>query len=118
LSNRSKQKGTAFETLIRDHLKEQWSDDIERLPLSGEKDRGDIANFRVGTGRHLVALELKNRTQISLSQWVREAQEEAENYNAIAGAVVCKRKGKAAAGEQFIVATLSDFLTILKAAAS
>ncbi len=118
MTNRSKAKGTQYETLIRDFLKQEWADDIERLPLSGENDRGDIANFRVGTGRHLIALELKNRTQLSLSQWVREAQVEAENYNAIAGAVVFKRKGKAAAGEQFVLVTLSDFLTILRASAS
>jgi hypothetical protein len=118
LTNRSKQKGTAFESLIRDYLKQEWSDDIERLPLSGEKDRGDIANFRVGSGRRLVALELKNRSQLSLSQWVTEAQEEAKNYDAVAGVAIFKRKGKGQAGDQFVVATLSDFLTILHAAAS
>jgi hypothetical protein len=118
MTNRSKQKGTSFETLIRDYLKEQWSDDIERLPLSGEKDRGDIANFRVGANRRLVALELKNRTQVSLSQWVKEAQEEAINYGAVAGVVIHKRKGKGAAEDQFVTMTVREFLDIIHAAAS
>lgn len=118
MTNRSKAKGTSFESLIRDYLKEEWADDIERLTLSGSKDRGDIANFRVGKGRHLLALELKNQSRMALSQWVGEAQQEAKNYNAVAGVTCFKRKGKAAAGEQFVVATLSDFLTILYAAAS
>lgn len=116
MANPSKQKGTAFESLIRDHLKEVWNPDIERLTLSGSNDRGDIGGFRVGG--HLLAWELKNRTQISLSQWVKEAQVEAKNYGAVAGVTCFKRKGKAAAGEQFVVLTLDDFLTVLRAASS
>lgn len=119
MSNPSKQKGTAFESLIRDHLKEVWHPDIERLTLSGSKDRGDIGGFRIGLdGKYLIAWELKNRTQLALPQWIREAQEEAENYGAVAGVVCHKRKGKAAAAEQFVTMTLEDFLTILHAAAS
>lgn len=115
--NPSKQKGTAFETLIQRYLNEQWDENIERLTLSGSKDRGDIGNFRIGSG-HLVAWELKNRTQIALPAWIREAQEEAKNYGAVAGVVAFKRKGKAAAPEQFVCMTLEDFLTILRAAES
>lgn len=116
--NRSKQKGTAQESLIRDYLKTVWNPDIERMPLSGGKDRGDIAGFRVGAGRHLIAFEIKNRTQVSLSEWIKEAQQEAENYGAVAGVACFKRKGKAAAGDQYVLATLSDFIAILRAAAS
>lgn len=119
MTNRSKQKGTSFESLIRDYLKEEWSDIIERMPLSGNEDRGDISNFRVGSkGQHLIACELKNRAQLSLAQWVKEAQEEAKNYGAVAGVTVFKRKGKGAAADQYVVVTLSDLLTILHAAAS
>lgn len=119
MTNRSKQKGTAFESLVRDYLQQAWSPIVERMPLSGNADRGDLSNFRVGTKQqHLIAFELKNRTQMSLSQWVREAQEEAMNYDAVAGVVCHKRKGKGAAGEQFVTMTLEDFLTILHAAAS
>lgn len=118
MTNRSKAKGTNFETLVCTYLHEQWSDNIERLPLSGSSDKGDIANFRVGAGRHLVALELKCRTQVSLSQWVKEAQEEAINYGAVAGVVIHKRKGKGAAEDQFVTMTVRGFLDILHAAAS
>ncbi|MBF4194587.1 hypothetical protein [Mycolicibacterium phlei] len=119
MTNRNKAKGTQFESLVRDYMKEEWSPLIERMPLSGNADRGDIANFRIGqNGQHLVALELKNRTNMSLSEWVREAQDEAKNYGAVAGAVIHKRKGKASAADQFVTTTLSDFLTILHAAAT
>lgn len=119
MTNSSKKRGTAFESLVRDFLKEKWDPTIERLPLSGSEDRGDIANFRVGSNRqHLVALELKCRAQLSLGQWVAEAQREAKNYGAVAGATVFKRKGKGAAQDQFVVMTLDDWLTVLHAAAS
>lgn len=118
MTNRSKQKGSSFETLITTYLKERWSDNIERLPLSGVKDRGDIANFRVGNGRYLVTWELKNRTQVALSQWIREAQEEAKNYGAVMGLTCHKRKGKGFAGDQYITMTVDDLLTLLHAAAS
>lgn len=112
--NRSKQKGTSFETLIKRYLQENWNPDIERLTLSGSKDRGDIGGFRVG-GK-LIALELKNCAQISLSQWIAEAQEEAKNYGAIAGVTCFKRRGKSKAEDQYVCLTLADFLIILNAA--
>lgn len=89
------------------------------MPLSGNADRGDISNFRIGSKQqHLVALELKNVRSTSLGEWVKEAQAEADNYQAVAGIVVHKRKGKGAAGDQYVTLTLDDFLTILHAAAS
>lgn len=114
MSSAGKRKGTAFESLVRDFLKESWFADIERLTLSGAKDRGDIAGFRVNG--HLICWELKNRAQMALSAWVREAQLEAANYGALAGVVCHKRKGKGAAAEQFVTMTVEDFLTILRAA--
>ena len=114
MTNRSKQKGTAFETLIKDYLQQRWNPDIERLTLSGSKDRGDIGGFRVN-GK-LLTWELKNCSAISLATWIKEAQEEAKNYGAIAGVTCFKRKGKAQAGDQYVCMTLDDFLTILDAA--
>lgn len=118
MTNRSKQKGTDFESLIRDYLKEEWSDIVERMTLSGTDDRGDISNFRVGDGQHKIAIECKNVNSLSLSEWVKEAQTEAEHYGAVAGIVVHKRKGKGQGGDQYVTLVLSDLLTILHAAAS
>lgn len=118
MTNRSKQKGTDFESLIRDYLKVAWSDIVERMPLSGTDDRGDISNFRVGNSQHKIAIECKNVRILDLAGWLREAQEEAVNYGAVAGVVCHKRKGKGQADDQYLTMTLSDFLTILHAAAS
>lgn len=114
--NRSKQKGTSFESLISAYLQEQWSPDIDRLPLSGALDRGDIGNFRVG--ERLVAIECKNHNRMDLGTWVFEAQREANNYGALAGAVIHKRKGKGQAADQYITFTVRDFLDVLHAASA
>lgn len=116
MANRSKQRGTAFETLIKTYLQEQWSPDIDRLPLSGAFDRGDIGNFRVGG--HLVALELKNHSRLDLGTWIAEAQKEATHYGALAGAVIHKRRGKGQAGDQYVTLVLRDLLDVLHAASS
>lgn len=112
--NRSKQKGTSFESLISAYLQEQWSPDIDRLPLSGALDRGDIGNFRVG--ERLVAIECKNHNRMDLGTWVFEAQREAENYKAVAGVVLHKRVGKGQPGDQYVTLTLRGFLDVLHAA--
>lgn len=118
MTNRSKQKGTDFESLIRDYLKVEWSDIVERMTLSGNDDKGDISNFRVGSGQHKIAIECKNVRSLSLAGWVKEAQDEAEHYGAVAGIVVHKRERKGQAADQYVTLTLSDFLTILHASAS
>lgn len=117
--NRSKQRGTAFESLLRDYLKEQWSPIIERMPLSGNLDKGDLSNFRIGSKQqHLICCELKARSQLALNSWVEEANAEAKNYGAVAGICVHKRKGKGQPGDQYVTLTVDAFLAILHAAAS
>lgn len=117
MANPSKQKGTAFESSITNHLIENWDDRIIRHPLSGGKDKGDIANFRI-TGPHKLAIECKNVKAMNLQGWVREAQEEARNMGAVAGVVVHKRRGVTAPGQQFVTLTLDDLLSIICAARS
>ena len=114
MANRSKQKGTSFESLITGFLVSEWDDRIIRQPLTGGKDKGDIANFRIGN--HKMAIECKNVKVMNLPGWVREAQAEAENLGGVAGVVVHKRRGVAAPGEQFVTMTLNDLLTIISAA--
>ena len=116
MPNPGKRKGTVFESCIATYLHAEWSEHIERMPLSGSSDRGDIANFSVGAKR--VAIECKNVQRMELAEWVAEAQREAQNYNALAGVVIHKRKGRGRPGDQYVTLTLRDFLDILHAAAS
>lgn len=116
MANRSKQKGTQQERLIADFLRDNWSEFIDRRPLTGGKDKGDLANVRVG--KHRLVVEIKNCARLDLAGWVTEAQTEAVNDDALAGIVVAKRKGKGAAEEQYVICTLGDFVNVLHAASS
>lgn len=109
--SRNKQKGTTFERLIADGLAEHLEDDrIDRAPLHGSSDRGDIANVRSPFGK--VAVECKNVARLDLAGWVEEAHLEAGNADAIAGIVIHKRKGKGQFLDQYVTLTVRDLLAI------
>lgn len=110
--NRSKQRGTAFERLIADALAEAFHDDrIDRAPLRGNLDRGDISGVRSPFGK--VAVEVKNVARLDLAGWVQEAEVERGNLDAIAGVVIHKRRGKGQALDQYVTLTVRDFVALL-----
>lgn len=108
--SRNKAKGSAFERSIADCLAEHLDDRIDRAPLRGAKDRGDIANVRSPFGK--VALECKAVARMDLAGWVGEAETERGNLDGIAGFAVIKRRGKGDPLDQFIVGTVRDFLAL------
>ncbi|UAJ78341.1 hypothetical protein IT072_13850 [Leifsonia sp. ZF2019] len=111
--NRNKRRGTAFETLITRALQNAFPDDdrIDRAPLRGAKDEGDIRGVRSPFGR--VVIECKNHNRLELSQWCDEAQLEKGNADAIAGVVVHKRRGKGQALDQYVTMTVRDLIALL-----
>lgn len=110
--SRSKAKGTSFERLVADGFAEAMSDDrIDRAPLRGNADRGDIAGVRSPFGP--VAVECKNVARMDLAGWVDEVRVAAGNADAAAGVVVHKRKGKGAFREQYVTMRVADFLVLL-----
>ena len=112
--NRNGAKGSSFERLIADYLRDNVSEFIDRRVKTGAKDKGDIANWRIG--RHRLVVECKTVKAMNLAGWVTEAQEEALNDDAIAGIVIHKRVKKGQPGDQYVTLTLNDFLNILAAA--
>lgn len=114
MTNRNGAKGSSFERLVADYLRDNWDDRIDRRVRTGAKDKGDVANFRVAGQR--VVVEAKNVQRTDLSGWVREAEAEAENDGAVAGIVVHKARGKGQAGDQYVTTTLSALLALLSAA--
>ncbi len=107
-------KGPTFERAIADYLRDRRSEFIDRKIKTGAKDCGDIANMRVGGQR--VTIECKAERAINLAGWVKEAETEATNDNAIAGIVIAKRKGKTDPGQQWFICTLDTALTLIEAA--
>lgn len=79
-------KGTAFETLMVEYLKQFWPE-AERRARNGAKDRGDISGLPLPH-------ELKNCKKLDLAGWQKEAEAEAENAGAIGCPIIHKRKGK------------------------
>ena len=105
----SKRKGTAFERSIADHLRHYWPY-ADRAPLTGNKDRGDIA------GTPGIVWECKNAKTIKLSEWLDETETERDNAEAEIGILVVKRRGHAFAGDQYAIVPLEIMIDLLKEA--
>lgn len=115
MANPNGRKGASFERLIADYLGARTdSPYIDRRVKTGAADKGDIANFYVGS--HKVVVECKNLKRTDLAQGLTEAQKEAVNDGALAGIYVKKRRGKGKAEDQYAILTLGDLMTLLEAA--
>lgn len=106
----SRRKGTAFETVVVDYLRQRGWPHAERRALAGAADKGDIA------GLPLVCIEVKNAKTITLAAWADETAAEKANAAADIGALWVKRRGKAGAAAGYIVLSADDFTALLKAA--
>ena len=110
MANPNGRKGTAWETQICDYLISRGWPHVERRRLNGRYDRGDIA------GIPGVVIEAKNAKTIALAAWLDEAIEEAENDHADLGAAWFKRRGKASAGDGYVLMDGRTFAKLLTAA--
>lgn len=117
MTNRAKQKGTSFETLIKDYLIGEGFIHAHRPALSGTNDTGDINGVANSVGRK-VTFQCKNQKQFSLSSWLNDTVEQAARLGNAVPALVVKRpgKGKTAVGDTYAVMRLSDLVELLKAA--
>lgn len=104
--------GTKFERLIADCLAEQLDDDrIDRRAKTGNKDKGDIGGLRHAGGKLVV--ECKNVSRTDLGGWVKEAEVERGNDDAIAGLVIHKRRGVTDPLDQYVTCTVRDLVALL-----
>lgn len=109
----AKKAGSWFERLVADFLALVMRDDrIDRRAKTGAADKGDIGAVRTALGERLV-VECKNVTKMNLSGWLREAEVEAGNDDAVAGVVVHKRVGTRKPHEQYVTMTLGTFALLL-----
>ena len=109
----AKAAGTTLETDQVRWLQQVVDDRIERRARNGAKDRGDISGVRTfRSGR--VVIECKNYGgRIDAATWIKEAETERLNDDAIAGVVMIKRKGTTNPAEQYVLMTAADFAAIL-----
>lgn len=108
----AKQAGSKFESDVVAYLAEHVDDRIERRARNGAKDRGDVSGLRVLGER--VVLEAKNYGgRIMAAEWTKEAETERGNDDALVGVVAAKRKGTQAAGDQWVLMTMRDFVALV-----
>jgi hypothetical protein len=107
--NRSKARGTAWESAIVAYLAELWPY-VERRTQSGAKDRGDIA------GLPGVVIEAKSAARMELSEWAKETAAEVSNAKARIGVTWIKRRGKTSAADGFVIMDGRTFAYLLKEA--
>lgn len=107
----AKAAGTRTETAAATYLAQHVDDRIERRRLTGARDRGDLAGLRAH-GQRIVA-EVKDCARLEIGPWLREAEIERGNDDAIAGVVIAKRHGRGAPADLLVMMTLADFAALL-----
>jgi hypothetical protein len=112
--NRSKAKGTSWESAIVAYLTELGWPHIERRTLAGSNDRGDIA------GIPGIVIEAKSVKSITLGAFVDEAKREASNDTAVAkrkdnslGVAWIKRRGHTSPAKGYVVMDGDTFACLL-----
>ena len=119
MTNRNKAKGTAWETDVRKYLRNNQLD-VEPLRQLGTVDEGDLVVRTPNTDARIV-LEAKNRGQVSLPQFLREAADESALYAHnrgipqvdTFGVAVVKARQKPT-GQAYAVLTLEDFARLMR----
>lgn len=115
MSSANKARGTRFEREVVDFLAPMF--DTQRLPRTGSKDEGDVevrfSNFRL-------IIEAKNHKALSLADWIKQADVEADNREAkinvpCVPVVFAKRRGKSAANS-YVVMDAEQFVALLEMA--
>ena len=109
----ARKAGSSFERSVADCFAEWVDDRIDRRVKTGAKDRGDIAGLRHMGGR--VVVECKDfGGRYLLGGWLREAEIERGNDDAVAGCVVIKRRGITDPLDQVVAMTMRDLIALLK----
>lgn len=119
MTNRNKAKGTAWETAIREYLRDAHLD-VEPLRQLGSVDEGDLVVRTPNTDARIV-LEAKNRGQVSLPQFLREAADESALYARNRGvpqadtfSVAVVKARQKPTGQAYAVLTLEDFARLMR----
>ncbi len=113
MANRSKAKGTAFESDVAGYLRRHTPLDVERRTLGGVNDRGDLSGVFLGGER--VVVECKATKRMDLAGHWGETQREAEVDGAAYGFLVVKRPGCGSknVGRSYVVMDLEQLARIL-----
>jgi hypothetical protein len=126
MTNTARKRGTSWESEVVNTLRAAGFARAERRRLAGSHDRGDVAGVYHSVGTSLV-IECKNTKEVRLASWVDEADVEAANEAAhvlattgdddgALGVAWAHRRGRAGAGDGYVVMTGDTFLALLRMA--
>lgn len=109
----AKAAGAKFERVIADHLKIALSNEfIDRKVKTGSKDTGDVGGVRAHGQR--IVLELKDYGgQVKVSEWLKEAEVERGNDDALAGIVIAKKRGTADPNDQIVLMDVRNLVALI-----
>lgn len=110
----AKKAGSSFERAQADWLRDRLGDDrIDRRPKAGAADKGDIGGVRTIRGGRVV-IECKNAARVDLPGWLREAETERRNDDALVGVVMHKKRGTTDPAEQYVTMSAETFAVLLE----
>jgi len=88
------------------------NDGIEPRNKNGSSDRGDVTGLKYAGQR--IVVEAKNYGGVvKIGPWLAEAEVERRHDGAGVGLVVAKRRGTTDPGEQIVLMTLADLVSLL-----
>jgi hypothetical protein len=107
--------GAKFERLTAEWFARRLGDDrIARRVRNGAKDRGDIHGVKTIRGGRVV-IEVKDYAgEVKYKPWLREAEVERGNDDAIVGVVLVKRAGITDIGEQLVLMTAETLARLIE----
>lgn len=115
MTSAAQRKGDHFERLIRDYFRDELGvGDIVRNRMEGKLDRGDLGGVPGWT------FQLKSYADFTRA--VREGliglAHQKGNTRTPYGAVIVKRRGRSAPGEQLVVMSLADAMPLIRETAA
>lgn len=105
--SRQKQKGSRWETAIRDYLQDEGFR-VYRQPAHGTVDKGDL---HIGDS---IVVEAKNHARHNLSGWLDEATVETANAGLDAGVVWFHRAGRSKPADGYVLMDGRTFTYLLR----
>lgn len=109
---KNQRKGAIFEWEAAEYATKKTGDEVIPRRAQGTNDKGDLFGLKCRGKR--VTAECKNCRQMSLADWIEQAEIERGNDDGEYGIVIHKRKGKGSKhfGENYVTMTYDTFLAI------
>lgn len=107
--NRSKAKGTAFETALVRWLRAHGWEKADRCPARGSNDCGDVSGVLDGD----VVIECKDAKELRLRDWCDEAEIERARAGATYSFVALKRSGTTSPAQAYAIMRVYDMNALL-----